>query len=181
MKFISTIIAGAIVGALGVYFTLDWQEENLKFSLTPPAKFGDINYQNLTIRNSGWNPAINVKIYIDDPEIGFTNIKSSAPLRAITNEKNGVASTERVRRDESLVISIAYEGRPLFGNDIRVVSDRSIAQQVEVEDKNPLPLWATLLLWLLGGQFVISFLAAILIPAYKDYVKRAKEYEQKGA
>ena len=42
MKFLTTIITGIIVGAFGIYFTLDWQEESLEFSITSPAKFGEI-------------------------------------------------------------------------------------------------------------------------------------------
>lgn len=79
MKFITTIISGVIVGALGVYFTLDWQEENLIYSVTAPAKFGEIIYQNIEIENTGWNPAVNIKVYVDHPNIGFSNVHDLPP------------------------------------------------------------------------------------------------------
>jgi hypothetical protein len=74
LKFLSTIITGVIVGALGVYFTLDWQEEKLEYSISAPAKFGEINYQNVTLKNTGWNPAINIKVHITHPQINFSNV-----------------------------------------------------------------------------------------------------------
>jgi len=80
LKFLSTIITGAIVGALVVYFTLDWQEEKLIYSITSPAKFGEINYQNITLTNTGWNPAINIKVFIEHPNIEFANTQSKTTL-----------------------------------------------------------------------------------------------------
>lgn len=102
MKFIATIIAGAIVGALGVYFTLHWQEESLTFAITPPAKFGEINYQNITLTSDGWDPATNIKLYISHPNIKFNNLQSSASLKDISSDKDALAGVERVRRDESV-------------------------------------------------------------------------------
>lgn len=177
MKFITTIITGAIVGALGIYFTLDWQEENLIYSITAPAKFGEINYQNIHITNTGWNPAVNIKAYIDHPNINFQNIQSKTLLKDLSSEKNGIARIERVRRDESVTISLAYEGQPLFGTEIKIASDRSIAEQVEIDDKASWPTWTTVVGSILAFWFTIGILASISIPAYKDYIKRAKELE----
>jgi hypothetical protein len=164
-----------ISGSLGVYFTLDWQEESLSYSLTSPAKFGDINYQNISVDNSGWNPATNVKLYIEHPSIKFTNSQSKTALKDLSQEKNGIASIERIRRDETVTISLAYEGQLLFGSEVKIASDRSIAKQVEVDDDNELPAWANTLLIVLGFWFTLGVLASISIPAYRDYVKRAKE------
>lgn len=175
MKFLASVISGVIVGALGVYFTLDWQEENLIYSVTSPAKFGDINYQNISVENSGWNPATNVKLYIEHPSIKFANIQSRTALKDLSQEKNGIASVERIRRDETVTISLAYEGQPLFGSEVKIASDRSIAKQVEVDDDSGYPAWANTLLVVLGFWFTLGVLASIAIPAYRDYVKRAKE------
>ncbi|MFP3758627.1 hypothetical protein SB751_32610, partial [Cupriavidus sp. SIMBA_020] len=60
MNTIIGFISGVIVCALSVYFTLDWQEEKLEYSISSPALFGATNYQTLTIQNSGWNPAENL-------------------------------------------------------------------------------------------------------------------------
>lgn len=177
MKFITTIITGAIVGALGVYFTLDWQEENLIYSITAPAKFGEINYQNIHITNTGWNPAINLKVYIDHPEINFSTVQSKTSLKDLSKEQNGIAGIERIRRDESVTISLAYKGQPLFGTEVKIASDRSIALQVEVDDKDEWPFWAVVVTSIFGFWFTIGILASVSIPAYKDYVKRAKEAE----
>ena len=175
MKFISTIIAGVLVGALGVYFTLDWQEEKLIYSLTTPAKFGKISYQNITITNSGWNPAINIKLYIEHPNISFSTVQSKTTLKNLSADENGIASIERVRRDESIVISLAYEGQPLFGNEITISSDRSIAEQIEIEGKEYMPSWFSALIFLFGAFFMIGILSAIAIPAYNGYIKQAKK------
>ncbi len=175
MKFLATVISGVIVGALGVYFTLDWQEESLSYSVTSPAKFGDINYQNISIQNSGWNPATNVKLHIEHPSIKFANTQSKTALKDLSQEKNGIASVERIRRDETVTISLAYEGQPLFWSEVTIASDRSIAKQVEVDDDKEFPAWAKILLIVLGFWFTLGVLASISIPAYKDYVKRAKE------
>lgn len=173
MKFISTIIAGVIVGALGVYFTLDWQEEKLKFSVTDPAKFGDVTYQNITLVNSGWNPAVNIKIYIDHPDIKYSNVQSSTSLKDLSSEKNGIASIERIRRSEAITIAVVYEGQPLFGNEVKIASDRSIAVQIENDSEGGLSAWTASFLALLGLWFGIGIVASISIPAYRDYKKRA--------
>lgn len=179
MKFISTIITGAIVGAFGVYFTLDWQEEKLRFSITNPAKFGEINYQNITLSNSGWNPAINVKLYIDHPNIKFENLQSSSSLKDISAEKNGLASIERVRRDESIVFSLAYKGQPLFGTEVKIVSDRSIAEQKEQSSDGEIN-WLNIAGIVLLTWFAVGVIGGISIPAYRDYTKRAKEAAAKA-
>lgn len=179
LKFLLTVVAGIIVGAAGVYFTLDWQEEKLEYSITEPAKFGDINYQNITLSNAGWNPAVNVKVYIDHPGISFENIQAGVSLKSMSDEKNGIPEIERVRRDESLVLSLAYSGEPLFGSEVKIASDRSIAKQLEAEAKTEMPLWGKVALWLLGGFFALGVLSAIMIPAYQDYKKRAQEVKDR--
>ena len=174
MKFLTSIIAGVIVGALGVYFTLDWQEEELIYSITSPAKFGEINYQNVHIVNSGWNPAINIKIYINHPNILFENIQSQTTLKDLSTEKDGLVSIERIRRDETIIISLAYTGQPLFGNELKIASDRSIAVQTENVNKE---FWTDFTVFL-GIWVAVSIILSILVPAYKEYKRRAKEAKQ---
>lgn len=163
------------MGAFGTYFTLNWQEEQLEYFITDPAEFGDINYQNITLTNTGWNPAVNIRVYIDHADISFDNIQSSKPLKPLHLGKNLVVGIERVRRDESIVLSLAYTGKSLLGSDVRIVSDRSIAIQSQKEIKTKMPIWATITLWIFGGFFVLGLISSITIPAYQDYVKRAAE------
>lgn len=131
-------ISGLIVCAFGVYLTLDWQEENLVFSISSPAKFGDINYQNLTIQNTGWNPALNLNIFVEHQSINFKNIQSDSTLKELKGVKNGLTYIDRIRRDETIIISFTYEGSPLNTSSIKVVSERSIAEAVDINNKNSL-------------------------------------------
>jgi hypothetical protein len=179
LKTIITIITGAVVGALTVYFTLDWQEEKITFSITPPAKFGDINYQNITLVNDGWNPAENLKIYIEHAEITFANIQSSSSLSDLSPEINGIASLDRIRRDESLVISLAYKGQRLLGNEIKIASDRSIALQTQSDNSASTNWWKIAFLSSVGVWFIGIF-SAIAIPAYQNYKKLAEESVRKN-
>ena len=167
------------MGALGVYFTLDWQEEKLKFSITDPAKFGDVSYQNITLVNSGWNPAVNIKVYIDHPSIKNSNVQSSTSLKDLSSEKNGIASIERIRRNEAITIAVAYEGQPLFGNEVKIASDRSIAIQIENDSEEGVSAWMAAFFAFLGLWFAIGIIASVSIPAYRDYKKRAQEAAEK--
>jgi len=178
LKIITTIIAGVIIGGFGTYFTLDWQEEKLIYSLTTPAKFGKISYQNITIFNTGWNPAVNIKLYIEHPSINFSAVQSTIAMKNLSNEKNGIVSIERVRRDESIIISLAYEGQPLFGNEIVISSDRSIAEQIEVEGKEFSPPLLIVIFSILGALFVVGVFSAIAIPAYRGYMITAKKHAE---
>ena len=136
MNTIIGFISGVIVCALSVYFTLDWQEEKLEFSISSPAVFGDTNYQNLTIQNSGWNPAENLDINFKHQTITFKNIKSATNLTELKNTKKGIATLSRLRRDETVIVSIVYEGSPLILDNIKITSNRSIAKAVDVNNKD---------------------------------------------
>jgi hypothetical protein len=181
LKFVLTIIAGVLVGASGVYFSLDWQEEKLNFSVTDPAKFGDISYQNITLVNSGWNPAVNIKVYIDHSSIKYGNVQSSASLSDLSSEKNGIAGIERIRRSEAITIAVAYEGQPLFGHEIKIASDRSIAVQIESDRESLSSAWAASFWSSLALWFGIGIVASISIPAYRDYKKTAKRVADAAA
>lgn len=174
MKFLMTIFSGVIVGAFGVYFTIDWQEEKLKYAVSAPAKFGDINYQNIIISNDGWNPAVNVKMYVEHDDVTLDRAQSSTTFEPLLDERNGIAQLGRVRRGESVVFAFAYTGKPFSGSDVKIVSDRSIASLIELDAETELPFWASTLLWILGSFFIIGILSSITLPAYQDYVKRAQ-------
>jgi hypothetical protein len=165
-------ISGVIICALGVYFALDWQEEKLEFSISSPAKFGETNYQNLTIQNIGWNPAENLKIIISHPTITFKNIQSDATLKELKSDKNGIANLNRLRRDETVVISVVYEGIPLTSDNIKVTSNRSIAKAVEVNSKDSfLSLFNNIL------AMLTSILSGVLLTtlAFKRWLAIPKE------
>jgi len=70
-KTIFLTILSFILGISGTLYTINWQDEKVVYELSDFAKFGDITYQNLRIKNEGWNPA--------------TNVIYSGPLRQDTN------------------------------------------------------------------------------------------------
>ncbi|MFP3350048.1 hypothetical protein R0K04_01380 [Pseudoalteromonas sp. SIMBA_153] len=154
MNTIIGFISGVIVCALSVYFTLDWQEEKLEYSISSPALFGATNYQTLTIQNSGWNPAENLDIYIKHQSITFKNIKSDTNLTELNSIKNGVFNLDRLRRDEAAIVSIVYEGKPLVLENIKIKSDRSIAKPIDVNNKNGLNEVIAMLTSILSGVLI---------------------------
>jgi hypothetical protein len=172
-KFLATIISGAVVGAIGIYLTLVWQQEQVVYSVTPPAKFGEIIYQNLSISNEGWDPATNIDIYINNQNISFTELQSQSPLTQPAEPKNSTAQLDRVRRNETITISIAYKGTPLTQENVKITSDRSVASYKSVEPNTKMPLWAVVTLWVTGLYMFLTLYAivSIAIPAYKGYVK----------
>jgi hypothetical protein len=151
LKPFIAFISGLIVCALGVYFTLDWQEEKIRFSISSPAKFGEINYQNFILQNTGWNPAKNLKIKVKHPSLTFKNLQSESPIKELQGSKGELVYIDRLRRDETVVISLAYKGSPLTSKSIIVTSDRSIAESIDLIVKRDSPLsiiikWLTTLL-----------------------------------
>jgi hypothetical protein len=172
LKSFIGFISGLVVCALGVYFTLDWQEEKLTFSISSPAKFGEINYQNLTLQNSGWNPAVNLKMFVKHPNIIFKNIQSDSTLKELEGDKNGIAYIERLRRDETIIISFAYKGSALTDSNVRVTSERSIAEAININDKNSLLLNFNKL-----TAMLTSILSGVLITMlyFNEQLKKRKE------
>jgi hypothetical protein len=136
LKLIFTFILGVVTCALGVYFTLDFSEEKLEYSISSPAQFGDVNYQNITLYNIGWNPAEKLDVFITHPIITFKNIKSDINLKPLSGLKNGIATFDRLRRDEAVILSIVYDGIPLVSDKIKITSNRSIAKPRDVNDKS---------------------------------------------
>jgi hypothetical protein len=158
------------VCALGVYFTLDWQEEKITFSISPPAKFGEINYQNFILHNSGWNPAENLKLKVKHPSLTFKNLQSDSPIKELPGVKGELVFIDRLRRDETVVISLAYKGAPLTNQSIIVTSDRSIAKSIDLSVKSDTPL-SIIIKWL------TTFLSGVVLTLVyiKTYIAKTKE------
>ena len=176
MKFFTTILSGVIAGALGVYFTLDWQEEKVGFILDQPAQFGDITYQSLRIRNSGWNPATNVLLFVKHPSIRNSNVKATSGFRAYVGEENALGVIERIRRNEEIVVSFSFKGTPVATRDIIFKSDRSVASPIEKSDW--VFNWPTFFMGA-GVFFVVFVFFGVFISAYQDYPKKSKDAAEK--
>jgi hypothetical protein len=93
----------------------------------------------------------------------------------LSADTDGIASIERIRRDESIVISLAYEGQPLFGTEIKISSDRSIARLIEDSDKDLYSDVLVLMFKIFGSLFFIGIFASVFLPAYKSYKDKAKQ------
>lgn len=181
-KFMLSIITGIIIGAAGLYLTLDWQEEKMIYKLSEPAQFGEITYQNMQISNNGWNPATNVIIYLSHPSIKQGNIRTNPEFNIEVKEKNAVGGFNRIRRDESVTITFAYKGQTVEPSILSIKSDRSIAKYQAKED------WkinfSSILVGIAGfivTTFFIGMVAAIVIPNYLSYKKRALEHAEKSS
>lgn len=160
-----------LIGAVGTYFTTNFPEEKVVFSLSAPAHFGDIIYQNLRITNLGFNPATNVVLSINSPDIKTSNIQSSSQLNMTSTKDRLTGKIERIRRNESITVSFSYTGPELTPAAISIKSDRSIASFSE-EQKWSLD-WTSLFI---GFAFwLVIILPMILIPAYREYKRRAFE------
>ena len=179
-KFILSIVSGIIIGAAGLYFTLNWQDEKLNYRLSEPAKFGEITYQNMQISNNGWNPATNVIVYLSHPSIKEDNIRANPEFNLKTAEKDAVGGFKRIRRDETVTVTFAYKGQTANPSYISIKSDRSIAKY-QAKEKWEFNLSSVIVV--IAGFIVIFFfigiIAAIAIPNYLSYKKRAQEHVNK--
>lgn len=171
---LSTLITLAI-GIFGTLYTVNWQEENLIFELGEVANFGDLTYQNVRIRNEGWNPATNVAIQLNAKYISNENIKASPKFELVQNE-NRIGGYERIRRNETVTLSLVFKGEPINPPMLTVKSDRSIAMYKDPSEHTGKTDWAFVLFVMMVSIFVL----AIATPAYQDYVKRAKEFRELG-
>jgi hypothetical protein len=174
LKFLATVVSGAIVGAIGLYLTLNWQEEKLEYSLSAPAQFGDITYQSLRITNVGWNPATNVLLSVKSASISRSNVRASSQLETTNVEKDNLGKFERIRRDETITVSFSYSGAPISTSSIVVKSDRSVA--IARDDSGWQFDWKSFLIGV--GLFFAYALLAVAIPTYRDYQKRALQHKQ---
>lgn len=175
MKFLTTIISGIIVGVAGVYFTRDFQEEELQFTLSEPARFGDVVYQSLRISNIGWDPATNVSVGINGRSLKESEVRSDAALRA-SPALGGIGVIERIRRNETVEVSFSFQGPALSPEMVVVKSDRTIATPTERGWRLD---WRSFF-WGFGTIFAWVVLA-IAVPAVGDYKKRALEVESERA
>lgn len=177
MKNLFVMVIGALLGVFGTLFTLHWQEEALLYRLSETAQFGNVVYQNLSIVNTGWNPAENVKIVINRKEIGPDTVKASVPVSMSFANSIFMGTVDRVRRGEAIMLSFAFFGKPLVSSDITIKSDRSIANFTEPGEENWFD-WASFFVGI-GAWFLLIIIPAITIPAYKDYQKRARAARSK--
>jgi len=176
-KFLLSILSGAAIGVASTLFAVSWQEEGLLYELGEVAQFGDITYQNLRIKNEGWNPATNVSIGLDVGYIAKENIKAS-PKFELDETENSVGGYKRIRRDEVVTLSFAFKGEPLTNHTVQIKSDRSIATEINLSEESGKTDWAFVLFIITIAFFFIGMFSAIAIPAYNGYIKRAKEIQE---
>jgi len=177
MKFIFTVLSGIIVGIVVSYFSFDWKEEKLIYTLTEPATFGLISFQNLEIRNEGFDPATNVKLLIPKKVLDSKHIELVAKFDLNGDGQSIVGGLERIRRGERVLVSLTSKSSAVSSDDITIKSDRSIANFA-------LPnVWTfdTKSFWFGAGagfMLLIFMTMGISIPAYKEYQRRVREARQ---
>ena len=173
MKFIFTILSGVIVGIVVAFFVQDWKEEKLIYTLTEPATFGAISFQNLEIRNEGFDPATNVRLYIPKKILDSKQIELVAKFDLNGDGQSIVGGLERIRRGESVLISLTSKSGSASSDDITIKSDRSIAtfilHNAWTFDKESFAIGAAT-----GILFFFFMAMAIGIPAYKEYQRKAR-------
>lgn len=166
------------IGIVGTLYTTNWQEEKLVFELGEIAKFGDITYQNIRIRNEGWNPATNVAIQLNANYITQENIKASPKFEVIAND-NRIGGYERIRRNEVVTLSFVFKGEPITASMFTIKSDRSIAIYKDPTEEGHKTDWSFVSFMIMMVTFAIGLISAIAIPAYQEYLKRAKAAQDK--
>lgn len=173
MKFILTILSGVIVGIVVAYFAQDWKEEKLIFTLTEPAKFGDISFQNLEIRNEGFDPATNVKVYLPKDILESRQITLVAKFDLKGDAQSTVGGLERIRRGEHVLVSLTTKKGAVSSDDVTIKSDRSMATyslpNVWTLDNKSFWMGAGV-----GFGFLIFITLGVSIPAYKEYLRKAR-------
>ncbi|MBU0689740.1 MAG: hypothetical protein KJ850_01085 [Gammaproteobacteria bacterium] len=173
MKFIFTVLSGIIVGIVGLYFSLDWKEEKLIYTLTEPATFGAITFQNIEIRNEGFDPATNVKLYMPKKTLDSKQIQFVAKFDLRGDGQTLVGGLERIRRGERALVSLTSQSGSVTSDDVSIKSDRSLATYA-------LPnVWSfdTKSFWIgtgIGLLFLVFLSMGIAVPAYKDYQRKAR-------
>jgi len=170
IKFLFTTLSGLAIGIFGTLYTTNWQEEKLVYELGETAKFGDVTYQNIRVKNEGWNPATSINIQLQANYIGPENIKASPNFELAANS-NRIGGYDRIRRNELVTLSFAFKGEPITPLMLSIKSDRSIAIYKDLSDEGHKIDWAFVLFILTVSMFFL----AIVIPAYQGYKKRALE------
>ena len=173
MKTIFTILSSVIAGIVIAVFAQDWKEEKLIFTLTEPATFGAIAFQNLEIRNDGFDPATNVKLFLPKKILESKQIELVAKFDLKGDGQSIVGGLERIRRGERVLVSLTSKSGAVSPNDISIKSDRSIAAfslpNVWTLDNKSFWMGAGV-----GFGFLIFITLGVSIPAYKEYMRKAR-------
>jgi hypothetical protein len=178
-KILFTSFLSLALGIVGTLYTTNWQEEKLLFSFGEIAQFGDITYQNIRIRNDGWNPATNVIVQLNSSNISAENIKAS-PKFDLPPTDSRVGGYERIRRNEVVTLSFAFKGNPITPAMLTVKSDRSIAEYQNPSEESQKKIdWSFVMFMMTVASFIIGLFSAIAIPAYQNYIKKAKEAQDR--
>ena len=129
LKTFLKLLVGFAAGAAVAYYSLHLKEEKLIYTLSDPADFGNLTYQNIEIKNLGWDPAENIVVSFNTtPVISYANVKASAPFLEVPKETGAAGKIDRIRRDETVTLSLSFPSTPLSPQVISIKSDRSIAQ-----------------------------------------------------
>lgn len=159
-KNLVTSFVSMVVGAGLTLLTIQWQDEDLQYFLSTPSVFGDIVYQNLLIKNTGWNPAENVTIAIKNKIPPEDSVKETPSFDLHVNGGHELGGYERIRRNEVVTISFAYKEGPLVDSDLSIKSKRSIAKLASDETfVSPLLYLVIKVLSLIGVILSIFLLA----------------------
>ena len=181
LKFLFTMISSLAIGIFGTLYTINWQEEKLVYELGEIAQFGDVTYQNIRVRNEGWNPATNVSIQLQAEHISANEIKAF-PKFDLASDDRRVGGYERIRRNEVATLSFAFKGAPISPAMITIKSDRSIAAFIDPTEDAGNTDWRFIALSLI--VIIVSFIgliSAIAIPAYQEYRRKAFEHAKQLA
>lgn len=177
---ILSTISGILVGIVVTYFTLDWKEERLTYTLTDPAKFGDITFQNIEIRNDGFDPATHVMIYLPQKVMGSKHIQIAGTFDLKGDGESTIGGFERIRRGERVLIPLISKTEPVSATDVTIKSDRSIAT-VSTPNARRLDV-GSIMIGVVTATLALfgAFMAAVVPPAYKDYVRKVEEAKQRS-
>lgn len=157
MKTLFITIISMIIGSLLTLWTIQWQDEDLQYFLSAPSVFGDIVYQNLLVKNTGWNPAEDVIILLNRKTPPKNSVKETPSFNIQVVGEYALGGYERIRRNEVVTISFAHTKGPLIDKDLIIKSKRSIAKPaVGSTFENPI---------LYQANKVLSWLALVLMIA----------------
>lgn len=166
LHIIISLMVGAAIGAIGAYFSMYMPEEKLTYSLSEPAVFDKVRYQNLEIYNKGWNPSEHVQVRIKNYKGNFKFFEN--PKFDLKKEDSlGIGGYKRIRRDEKTSIAIVTEQSPIAHENIDIKSNRMIARQISQSD------FKKQLFSFLGGSLigVLIFIALFLYYVKSDIKK----------
>lgn len=168
LRLILSIVSGIAIGVAGTLITLNWQEEKLRFELGNAAAFGEIVYQNLRIKNEGWNPATSVKVFLKHPSVSSRHVQSAPAFNLEINEPQLLGGYDRLRRGETVTVTFSFKGAPIEARDLSIKSDRSVARPL-VRDGTIVDALSLLLGTLLG------MLLALASPPVHDLLHGLRE------